>query len=304
MATIAAGNANGVAGNTLHTLNFPTGISVALDNALHVSDYFNSRVLRFPERSLNGSIVAGTGVSGGSLSQLHGPTGLHVDASLNVYVADSGNHRVMLWRKNATAGVRVAGSGSFGNTLSSFGTLSGLFVDTSGNIYVCDVSHHRVMKFMPNVTNGIIVAGTGVAGSSSYQLNVPYGIYLNEANSYLYVADYNNHRIQRYHVGVSTNGTVAAGGSGSGLGNNQLNFPYSVCVSKTTNAIYIADSGNNRVQRWNFGATFGVTIAGNGASLNNFSTPLQGTMDIRLNVNETNLYVSEAQHNRVWRFQL
>ena len=277
---------------------------MALDNALYVSDYFNNRVLKFPEGSLNGSIVAGTGISGAALSQLHRPTGLHVDASLNVYVADTNNYRVMFWRKNATVGVKVAGTGSSGSTLSSFGTLSGLFVDMLGNIYVCDVSNHRVMKFTPNVTNAVIVAGTGIAGSSSYQVNVPYGIYLDEASSYLYVADYNNHRIQRYHVGVSTNGTVVAGGNGPGLASNQLKLPYSVCMSKTTNAIYIADSGNNRVQRWNFGATFGVTIAGNGASLNNFSTPLYGSMDIRLNVNDTDLYVSEASHNRVWRFRL
>jgi sugar lactone lactonase YvrE len=303
-ATIAAGNANGAGGSSLSALQSPTGISVGIDDSLYVSDHGNNRVIKFPEGSLTGSIVAGTGVAGNTTSQLNGPTGVYVDTSFNVYVADSNNYRVMFWRNNASVGVQVAGTGISGNTLSSFGILAGLFVDAQGNIYVCDSNNDRVMKFTPNVTNAVIVAGTGSAGSGSNQLNNPYGVYFDDVNSYLYVADYHNNRIQRYHVGVSTNGTSVAGGNGQGSASNQLNLPYSVCVSKITNDIYIADSGNNRVQLWNSGATSGVTIAGNGALFNNLSTPLQGSMDIKLSVNDTYLFVSETSANRVWRFQL
>ena len=303
-ATLVAGNANGTAGNTMSSLTFPAGLSPGIDNALYVADYSNNRVMKFPEGSLNGSIVAGTGIAGSIASRLNGPTGIHVDGLSNVYVADSQNYRVMFWANNATIGVKVAGTGSAGSTLSSFGIVSGLFVDSQGNIYVCDIQNHRVMKFTPNVTNAVIVAGTGSAGNSSFQLNTPYGIYLDEVNSYLYVSDYNNHRIQRYHVGISTNGTTIAGGNGQGSGSNQLNLPYTVSVSKIDNAIYISDSGNTRIQRWSSGSTSGVTIAGNGVLLNNYSTPLHGTMGIRLSINDTNLFVSEVSYNRVWRFRL
>jgi sugar lactone lactonase YvrE len=302
--TFAAGNANGASGSTLNALDNPTGISVGVDNALYVSDYSNQRVIRFAQGSLNGSIVAGTGVAGSGVSQLNGPTGLYVDTSLNIYVADSNNFRVMFWRQNASAGVKVAGTGSSGSALNNFGTLSGLSVDSQGNIYVCDVSNNRIMKFTPNVTNAVIVGGNGIAGNSSDQINTPYGMYLDDVNLYLYVADYNNSRIQRYHLNVSTNGTTVAGGNGLGAGNNQLNSPYSVCVSKINSAIYIADTGNNRVQRWSSGATYGVTIAGIGASLYNYTTPLYGPMDIRLSNDEAYLFVSEKNYNRVWRFEL
>jgi sugar lactone lactonase YvrE len=210
----------------------------------------------------------------------------------------------MFWLQNASAGVKLAGTGASGSALNNFGTLSGLFVDSQGNIYVCDVTNNRIMKFTPNVTNAVIVGGTGGFGSNSYQLNTPYGLYLDEVNLYLYVADYNNNRIQRYQVGVSTNGSTVAGGNGQGSASNQLNLPYSVCVSKITNAIYIADSGNHRVQRWNSGATNGVTIVGSGATLYNYTTSLQGPMDIRLSNNEDYLFVSEMNFNRVWRFEL
>ncbi|CAF4325571.1 unnamed protein product, partial [Adineta steineri] len=132
----------------------------------------------------------------------------------------------------------------------------------------------------------------------------PTSIYVDEVNSYLYVSDTNNHRIQRYHVGVSINGTTVAGGNGQGSGSNQLNTPFSLCVSTINSYIYITDSGNNRVQRWSFGASYGVTIVGNGALVRNDSTLVQGTMDLRLSINESNLFVSEMMENRIWRFQL
>jgi DNA-binding beta-propeller fold protein YncE len=206
-------------------------------------------VIGFAQGSLNDSIVAGTGVADSGVSQLDEPTGLYVDTSLNIYIADSNNFRIMFWcqNQNASAGVKVPETGTLGSALNNFGILSGLVVDSQGNIYVCDVSHNRIMKFTPNITNAVILGCTGSSGSNSYQLNTPYGLYLDEVNLYLYVADYNNNRIQCYQVGVSTNGSTVAGGNGQDSVSNQLNLPYSVCVSKITNAIYIADSGNHRV---------------------------------------------------------
>jgi sugar lactone lactonase YvrE len=280
-------------------------MAVGVDNSLYVSDYSNNRVIKLQAGSLVGVIAAGTGTSGTSYNQLHGPTGLYVDTSLNIYVVDSQNYRVMLWYRNSSTGIKVAGTGTSGNTLNSFGTgASGLFVDSKGNIFLSDSSNQRIMKWAANATNAIIVAGTGVTGSGSEQLNVPYGLDVDELNSYLYVADYNNHRIQRYHLDVSTNGTTVAGGYGAGAGSNQLHFPYSTRVSKMTGAIYITDSGNDRIQRWNSGATSGVTIAGNGALSSNYSTSLSGAMDLTLDINETYLFVSEMSYNRIWRFQL
>ncbi|CAF1200711.1 unnamed protein product [Rotaria sordida] len=288
--TIVGGYGNGTGGSTLDALQYPTGLAMGIDNSLYVSDYLNHRVIKLQQGSLMGSIVAGTGVAGSNLNQLNGPTGLYVDTSLNIYIADSKNFRIMFWQRDSSIGVKVAGTGVSGNTLNSFSTVVGLSVDLQGNIYLCDSFNHRIMKFTPNSSDAIIVGGTGVAGNSSYQLNTPCGIYFQDLNSYLYVVDSNNHRIQRYNVDVSTNGTTVAGGNGEGSASNQLNSPYSACVSKITNAIYISDSGNNRIQRWRSGATSGVTIAGNGTLINSYSTSLTGLMDVRLSNNENYLF--------------
>ncbi|CAF1564536.1 unnamed protein product, partial [Adineta steineri] len=301
---VVAGNANGAQGSSLTTLYYPAGITIGIDNSLYVSDSYNSRVLRFPAGSLTGSLVAGTGSPGASNNQLYGPSGLYIDTSFNLYVADTYNYRIMLWQNNSSFGVRVAGTGLSGNTLSSFGLVGGIFVDSQKNIYVCDQANNRIMRFSPNTTFATIIGGTGVAGNDDQQLNSPTSLFFDEPNFYLYVSDTNNHRIQRYHVGVSLNGTTVAGGNGQGPGSNQLNMPYSLCVSTINSYIYITDGGNHRVQRWSFGASYGVTIVGNGAIIRNDSTLIQGNMTIRLNNNENNLFVSEMTENRVWRFQL
>ncbi|CAF3985976.1 unnamed protein product [Adineta steineri] len=302
--TVVAGNADGTSGTSLTALNYPLQVSIAADNSIYVSDYMNNRVLRFKQGSVTGSLVAGTGFGGSSNNQLSGPTGIFVDTSLNLYVADSGNYRIMLWQNNSSFGIQVAGTGSSGNTLSSFGLVGGIFVDSQKNIYLCDQHNNRIMRFSPNITDATIVGGTSIAGNDDQQLNSPVSLFFDEPNSYLYVSDSNNHRIQRYHVGVSINGTTVAGGNGQGSGSNQLNTPYSLCVSTRNNYVYIADSGNNRVQRWSFGASYGVTMVGNGSLIRNDSTLVQGYMDLRLSINESNLFILEITQNRIWRFQL
>lgn len=135
--------------------------------------------------------------------------------------------------------------------------------------------------------NDTIIAGTGVAGNSNQQLRYPYGLYLDENNSYLYIADLGNNRIQLYRLGVSLNGTTVAGGNGQGSGSQQLYQPYGVCVSKKTGDIYIADRFNHRIQRWSPGATSGVTITGMTVISGTNTTMLNGPANVLLDKNET-----------------
>ena len=273
------------------------------DQSLYVSDYNNHRVIKLLTGSLLGSTVAGTGVAGSGLNQLNRPTGISVDASFTLYVADSQNFRVMLWRRNATFGVIFVGTGSPGNTLNTFSLAAGLHVDSQGSIYLCDSGNHRVIRWVQNATNSVIVAGTGVAGSGTQQLNNPYGIDFDEANSYLYVADFGNNRIQRFTVNVSLDGTTVAGGNGAGSGANRLNSPYAVYASRTSNYIYVTDYGNNRIQKWISQASSGVTIIGSGSAIANYSVSIQSPADIKLGFNEDFIFFSEPPFNRVWRFK-
>jgi len=93
--------------------------------------------------------------------------------------------------------------------------------------------------------------------------------------------------------------TVVAGGNGSGSDANQLNYPNGVAVDADGN-IYVADAGNNRVQKWAPGATEGVTVAGGnggGSAANQLNNPVDVIVD-----GSGNLYVSETYNHRVTKW--
>lgn len=102
---------------------------------------------------------------------------------------------------------------------------------------------------------------TSVKGNTSNQFANPFGVVLNLFNE-LYVADRNNHRIQKCIIGTSNCTTIAGRANAvSGTNMSDLNGPTYMYVDSNNN-LYIADSGNQRVQFWNYGASYGTTIAG------------------------------------------
>ena len=184
---------------------------------------------------------------------------------------------------------------------------AGIAMDQQQNLYIADAGNHRILRWAPNATIGVVIAGTGTTDSSSMGLNRPRGIFLDEENSLLYVADMFNNRIQAYYLNGTPpyNGTTVAGGNGAGSGSHQLDRPNSVWVSKKTGAIYITEANNHRIQRWNQGASSGVTVAGSpfGSSGSN-ATMLYVPHGLAINANETRMYVTDGGNGRVQRFDL
>jgi hypothetical protein len=109
-------------------------------------------------------------------------------------------------------------------------------------------------------TTGITVAGiTGSPGKTNNQLNFPFDIMLDYANN-LYIADYSNHRIQKYLFGSSTATTIAGNGT-LGSSQYQLNNPSWIIMDSNGN-FYIRDRGNQRIVYWPDGAISGTVVAG------------------------------------------
>ncbi|CAF1400374.1 unnamed protein product [Adineta steineri] len=301
-----AGYGNGTSGNANNALKTPWGLAITTNNLLYVSDLYNYRIMKMKIGNLTGSIVAGTaGVYGSTPTTFYYPTEIAVDAGSNIYIVDTNSCRVMLWRNNSSSGIVVAGNGTCGSLTMLLDHPLGLAVDSQGNIYVADTYNHRVMKWAVNATSGTVIAGvTGVTGSDNQHLYSPYGLYLDESNSYLYITDCNNHRIQKYRVDIPSNGTTVAGGNGAGTARNQLHGPYDVYVSKKTGDIYVADKGNFRIQRWSVGATSAITIVGTTGVSGTNATQLTGPSNVILDMNETFLYASDIDNQRVQQYQL
>ena len=131
-----------------------------------------------------------------------------------------------------------------------------------------NINYYNWSLFLDNTpvlrwnSTGITVAGiSGSPGSADNQLNLPYDIFLDYANN-LYIADRNNHRIQKFLFGSSIGQTVA-GNVTAGSSSDKLSYPGRVLIDSNEN-LYITDTGNSRIQFWRKGANFGTTIAGTG----------------------------------------
>ena len=88
---------------------------------------------------------------------------------------------------------------------------------------------------------------------------------------------------------------------GGGTGATQLSLPYSLAVD-SSNAVYIADRFNHRIQKWVVGASTGTTVAGqanatSGTALNYLTNPCDVLLD-----SSGNLYVADTWNYRVLFF--
>ncbi len=97
--------------------------------------------------------------------------------------------------------------------------------------------------------NGITIAGGKGEGNGLNQLNRPSGLYIDNEDQTVYIADTRNHRILEWKPGA-TSGQVVAGGNGSGNRADQLNWPRDVIFDKKSNSFIISDPGNLRVMQW------------------------------------------------------
>ncbi|CAF1243413.1 unnamed protein product [Adineta steineri] len=103
-----------------------------------------------------------------------------------------------------------------------------------------------------------------------------------------------------FTAGWNSNGaTVAGNASGAeGEGASQFKEPY-VLIFDSSNALYVSDWGNHRIQKWIIGSSVGVTVAGqadgtSGVSSTTLSQPIGLTID-----SSNNMYIVDKANHRV-----
>ena len=124
----------------------------------------------------------------------------------------------------------------------------GVAVDMFGYIYVTDTEGHGIQKFF----DGEWIPGqwANVKGNKPFFFNTPRGIAV-DGNLYVYVADSKNHRIKKYTSGGEK--LMAYWGkekAKKGKKYGEFNEPSAVAVSVDSSKIYVADTGNKRIQRF------------------------------------------------------
>ena len=105
----------------------------------------------------------------------------------------------------------------------------------------------------------------GSNGPGNGQFRQPHGVSI-DASGNVYVADTNNHRIQKFDGA----GTFLCKWGSFGVGDGQLNLPHGVAITPD-DRLYIVDSFNDRVQEFDTAGSFvnkwGVTGSGDGQFL-------------------------------------
>ena len=265
------------------------------------------------------------GAPGTGDGQLYDPVGVAVDAGGYVYVADAANDRIQkfdssgafsrTWGwgvEDGSSAFQVCSSdcqaGLSGDGAGQFNSPEGVAVDASGNVYVADTGNHRIQKFNgtgtflrmwgKGVDDGSLAfqictsdCQTGLSGSGDGQLNNPEGVAVNTAGR-VYVADTENHRIQKFNSGGTFLSKWGTAGSSAG----ELNTPFGVAIDDARN-VYVVDTYNHRIQKFDNKGKFLTTWGSEGSNDGELYFPSGAAVDAA-----GNLWVADYNNHRIQKF--
>ncbi|CAF0857132.1 unnamed protein product [Adineta steineri] len=300
-----AGASNGSGGTSANLLYEPYGTALGSFNSLYIADFNNNRIQKWMINESNGTTVAGlsNGTAGASSIALTLPVSVVLDSNDNMYFTDRDNHRVVYWANGASSGTTIAGIlGVSGSTNNTFYGPCGIARDSStGTLYIADTFNHRIMQYLMNASSGTVVAGGNGPGTGVTQVSQPYGFTFDSSSNSLLIANYPNNNIVRWVLGAISWTLVIGGPNGlSGSTSTLLNNPVGITLDPRGN-IYVADSGNHRIQFFVAGQSNGTTVAGvtgsPGIRQSQLNYPYWVIIDDQLN-----LYVSDTYNNRVQFF--
>ena len=183
----------GSMGSSLNQLIYPYGVAcLSMSKTFYVSDTYNHRIMSFVVGNENGTIIAvGNGLD---CNQLATPVDLHFDAPSNsIIIANCDGKNVIRWTLSASNWTLIAD-----NSTGIGDYARGVMIDPMGNIYIADTNNARVQFYPVGGTNGTTIAGTtSVFGTNATLFASPISVVL-DSQLNLIVADYNNHRIQKF----------------------------------------------------------------------------------------------------------
>lgn len=139
------------------------------------------------------------------------------------------------------------------NPASTFNGMRASAIDSADNVYITDYRNNRVVVYDSAGMQKSVIPNTKVFAGTPF--NNPVGIAIDGSNR-LYVADTKNNRIVSFLLdgnGVVDDASVIVyDGADITTGKNSFSVPSGVTVYD--NVMYVADTGNSRIVRFNQGA--------------------------------------------------
>jgi len=252
--TGAAGFTDGTA--ALAQFYSPTGVVVASDGTLYVTDKDNHRIRSISPEGLVDTL-AGTGDDNftdgvADAARFNHPWGIAMETDDILYVSDRDNDRV----RKLTRG--EDGAWTVGSLTDALDKPLGIAISTSGEVYVTEDGSHAVRRIsnagsVDTLAGANATSGFADASGSAARFDSPQGLCL-DSSGHILVADTGNHRIRR----IAPDGTVttlagsgnpgSADGTGGGTGTARFNEPVSV-VTTTDNYVIAGERINGTLRR-------------------------------------------------------
>ncbi|UJR22293.1 hypothetical protein I4U23_025351 [Adineta vaga] len=202
------------------------------------------------------------------------PVGIFINTNNTIYFADEKNDRVLVWYNS-----NISLSRTISNGLKE---PRGIFATTTGDIYIDNGKDNKIVsKWSVNATSGATV------------------MVVTERCDALFVDLYNNlycsieakHKVLKKSLNFNSSSLVDAAGTGSN-GNKpyQLDKPRGIFVDFNFD-LYVADSNNNRIQRFSLNNPNGTTVVTGSFTL---SDPKGVILD-----GDSYIYIADTDNHRI-----
>jgi len=164
---------------------------------------------------------------------LKGPRGIWVSGG-RIYLTDTDNSRIVVFDES---GKLLFSFGKEGMGRDEFYYPRGIAVDTQGRIWVADTVHHLVKVFGPD---GNFLFEFGGEGSDKERFNRPRYLFIK--GDWVFITDYNNHRVKIYDLNGRLHYILGQGGDAS-FG---FSHPEGLWVD-SEGRLLVADAGKMRI---------------------------------------------------------
>jgi DNA-binding beta-propeller fold protein YncE len=233
----------GTRGAGVGELDRPMNLTIQ-GNELYVPEYFNDRIQVF---GLDGTPIRIIGEAGDGPGQFNAPGGIAVGADGTLYVADFYNQRVQQLAPDGTFIDQIGETGTSGFWAGEFNYPTDVAIAPGGTLFVADGYNDRVQVFD---ADGDFLRKWG--GPFAINIFGPFnGWFATVTNIALddqgnvFVADFYNHRIQKF----TADGTFLTSFGTEGSGPGEFFYPIALDVMPD-GSLYVVDFGNNRIQKW------------------------------------------------------